>query len=132
MTDCDLCGKGIPTVIPVRAHPPLLKFAYPEGVWKGLCETCLDSAQKTYLGIDKDEISCRNSKCALCGKKGRTHPVELKVPDFSKGIVKREVNVCVVCLEEVNEAYIRYKREQILHEDEHGRIHGHEHVHPHH
>ncbi len=132
MTDCDLCGKGIPTVIPVRTHPPLLKFAYPEGVWKGLCETCLDSAQKTYLGVDKDEISCRNSKCVLCGKKGRTHPVELKVPDFSKGIVKREVNLCTICLEEVNEAYIRFKREQILHEDEQGRIHGHEHVHPHH
>nr|WP_269851430.1 F420H2 dehydrogenase subunit FpoO [Methanosarcina horonobensis] len=35
MTDCDLCGRGIPTVIPVRVFRPLLKFAYPEGVWKG-------------------------------------------------------------------------------------------------
>ncbi|MCO5383012.1 MAG: F420H2 dehydrogenase subunit FpoO [Methanosarcina barkeri] len=22
MTDCDLCGRGIPTVIPVRVNPP--------------------------------------------------------------------------------------------------------------
>jgi len=50
MTDCDLCGHGIPTVIPVRVFRPLLKFAYPEGVWKGLCEPCLDSAEKTYSG----------------------------------------------------------------------------------
>jgi hypothetical protein len=129
MTDCDLCGKGIPTVIPVRTHPPLFKFAYPEGVWKGLCETCLESAQKTYLSIDKDEVSCRRNKCFLCGHKGRSYPVELKVPDFSKGIVKKEVNVCPRCLEEANEAYIRYKKAQT---DEEGRIHGHEHVHPHH
>ena len=128
MTDCDLCGKGIPTVIPVRVFRPLLKFAYPEGVWKGLCETCLDSAQKTYLSIDKGEISCRRNKCALCGRKGRVHPVELQIPNFSKGIVKKEVNVCVKCLESINEAYIRHKREQL---DEQGRIHGHEHVHEH-
>jgi F420H2 dehydrogenase subunit O len=113
MTDCDLCGRALPTVIPVRVFRPLLKFAYPEGVWKGLCETCLDSAQKTYLSINKDEISCRRNKCALCGRKGQVYPVELQVPNFSKGIVKKEVNVCTKCLGSVNEAYIRFKREQI-------------------
>jgi len=71
MTDCDLCGRGIPTVIPVRVFRPLLKFAYPEGVWKGLCETCLDSAEKTYSGINKDEISCRKNKCSLRKKRQR-------------------------------------------------------------
>ena len=90
MTDCDLCGKGIPTVIPVRVFRPLLKFAYPEGVWKGLCETCLDSARKTYSGIDKGEISCRRNKCSLCGRKGRVHTMELQIPSFSKGIVKKK------------------------------------------
>ena len=49
--------------------------------------------------------------------------MELQVPNFSKGIVKKEVNVCTKCLESINEAYIRYKREQEL---EKGRIHGHE------
>jgi len=121
MTDCDLCGKGIPTVIPVRVNPPLLKFAYPEGVWKGLCETCLDSAQKTYLSISKDETSCRRNKCALCGDKGKVFPVELQVPDFSKGVVKREVNVCPKCLKAVDEAYIRHKREEL---GGHGHEHG--------
>lgn len=122
MTDCDLCGKGIPAVIPVRIFRPLLKFAYPEGVWKGLCGTCLDSAQKSYLSIEKDEISFRNNKCFLCGTKDRVYPVKLQVPDFSEGIVKREVNVCTKCLESINETYIRFKREQIEHsfcEEEH-------------
>jgi len=122
MTDCDLCGKGIPAVIPVRIFRPLLKFAYPEGIWKGLCGTCLDSAQKSYLSIEKDEISFRNNKCFLCGTKDRVYPVKLQVPDFSEGIVKREVNVCTKCLESINETYIRFKREQIEHsfcEEEH-------------
>ena len=113
MTDCDLCGKGIPTVTPVRIFPPLLKFAYPEGVWKGLCETCLDSAQKTYINKGKNETVCRRGKCSLCGKKGGVTPVELQVPDFSKGIVKKDVPVCSKCLESINEAYIKFKREQI-------------------
>ncbi len=113
MKDCDLCGKGIPVVIPVRIFRPLLKFAYPEGVWKGLCGTCLDSAQKSYLSIEKDEISFRNNKCFLCGTKNRVYPVKLQVPDFSEGIIKREVDVCTKCLESINETYIRFKREQI-------------------
>ncbi|MDR7666548.1 F420H2 dehydrogenase subunit FpoO [Methanosarcina sp. Z-7115] len=128
MTDCDLCGRGIPTVIPVRVNPPLLKFAYPEGVWKGLCETCLDSAQKTYLTVDNEEISCRRGKCSLCGKKGRVFPVELQIPSFSKGIVKKDAPVCSNCLKAVDETYVRYKRKQI---NENECIHGHEHVHEH-
>ena len=85
MTDCDLCGRGIPTVIQVRVFRPLLKFAYPEGVWKGLFETCLDSAKKTYSGINTEEISCRKNKCSLCGRKGSVFPVKVQIPDFSKG-----------------------------------------------
>ncbi len=89
MTDCDLCGKGIPAVIPFRVFRPLLKFAYPEGVWKGLCETCLGSAEKTYLNAGKNETLCRRGKCSLCGRKGGVFLVELQIPSFSKGIVKR-------------------------------------------
>lgn len=131
MTDCDLCGKGIPTVIPIRTFPPLLKFAYPEGVWKGLCETCLDSAQKTYINKGKNETVCRRGKCFLCRKKGGVTPVELQVPDFSKGIVKKDASICSKCLESINEAYIKFKREQLEEAHEEGRIHGHEHVHEH-
>lgn len=128
MTDCDLCGRALPSVIPVRVFRSRLKFAYPEGVWKGLCETCLDSSQKTYLSINKDEISCRRNKCVLCGKKGRVYPVEIQIPDFSKGVVKRKVNVCTNCLDSINETYIRFKREQIessVCEHGHGYIHEH-------
>jgi hypothetical protein len=28
---------------------PFPEFAYSEEIWKGLCETCLSSAKKTYL-----------------------------------------------------------------------------------
>jgi len=128
MTDCDLCGSGIPTVIPVRVFRPLLKFAYPECVWKGLCEPCLDSAEKTYSGINKEEISCRKNKCSLCWRKDRVYPVEVQIPDFSKGVVIKDKNLCSNCLGAVDEAYFRYQREEI---DEEGRIHGHEHVHEH-
>ncbi|MCC4766721.1 dehydrogenase [Methanosarcina sp. DH1] len=113
MIGCALCRLTIPTVIPVRVFRSRLKFAYPEGVWKGLCETCLDSSQETYLSIDKNEISCRRNKCVLCGKKGRVYPVEIQIPDFSKGVIKRKVNVCTKCLDSLNETYIRFKGEQI-------------------
>ncbi len=119
MTDCDLCGRAIPTVIPVRAIRPLLKFAYPNGVWKGLCETCLDSAQKTHLTVDKNQNSCRKNRCALCGDKTGVFPVKLQVPDFSKGVVKKDVYVCKKCLKAVDEASIRYKKEQIEMEHAH-------------
>ncbi len=122
MTDCDLCGRGIPTVIPVRVNPPLLKFAYPEGVWKGLCETCLDSAQKVHMGNDKNELSCRKGKCALCQEKGRVFAVEIQIPDFSQGVVKKDKTLCSRCLKAVDESYIKYKREEIG-------GHGHEHEH---
>lgn len=128
MTDCDLCGRGVPTVIPVRVNPPRLKFAFPEGVWKGLCEICLNSAEKTYSTINKDELSCRRNKCSLCGRKGRVYPVEVQIPDFSKVVIKKEKNVCTRCLEAIDEAYFRHQREGV---DEEGRIHGHEHVHEH-
>ncbi|MGB9929992.1 MAG: F420H2 dehydrogenase subunit FpoO [Methanosarcina sp.] len=131
MTDCDLCGRAIPTVIPVKVFRPLLKFAYPEGVWKGLCEPCLDSAQKTYLNAGQPQTLCRKGKCSLCKKKGGVYLVELQIPNFSKGVVRKDAPVCSACLEAVNEAYIRYKKEQIMEDHEQGRIHGHEHVHDH-
>ncbi|RXA19488.1 dehydrogenase [Methanosarcina sp. MSH10X1] len=114
--------------IPVRVFRLFHKFIYSNGAWKELCETCLDSAQKTYLSIDKDELSCRRNKCVLCGRKGRVYPVEIQIPDFSKGIVKKDVNVCTNCLESINETYIRFKREQI---ERSACEYGHEHVHEH-
>lgn len=64
-------------------------------------------------------------------KKGGVTPVELQVPDFSKGIVKKDASICSKCLESINEAYIKFKREQLEEAHEEGRIHGHEHVHEH-
>jgi F420H2 dehydrogenase subunit O len=131
MTDCDLCGRAIPTVIPVRVFRPMLKFAYPEGVWKGLCETCLSSAEKTYLNAGQPQTLCRRGKCSLCRKKGGVFLVELQIPSFSKGVVQKDAQVCSDCLKAIHEVYITYNREQEELEHEQGRIHGHEHVHDH-
>lgn len=65
----------------------------------------------------------------LCGDKTGVFPVKIEIPDFSKEVVRKDVDLCYRCLKSVDEAYIRYKKTKI---DEEGRIHGHEHVHPHH
>jgi len=67
---------------------------------------------------------------ALCGRKGSVFPVKVQIPDFSKGVIINEKNVCSKCLEAVNEAYLGYQREEIE-IDEEGHMHGHEHVHEH-
>ncbi|MDK2939693.1 MAG: dehydrogenase subunit, partial [Methanolobus sp.] len=46
MTDCDLCGVGIPTVVPVRVFKPKYEQSYPHGMWQGLCEGCLNAGKK--------------------------------------------------------------------------------------
>jgi len=107
MTDYDICGSGIPIVIPVWVFRPLLQFAYPEGVWRGLCEKCLYSTEKIYLDINKDEISCRKNKCSLCRRRNNVFLVEVKIPDYSKGVVTRDKNLCSKLLEAVDEVYIR-------------------------
>jgi F420H2 dehydrogenase subunit O len=70
----------------VRVFSLFHKLVYSNGAWKELCETCLDSVQKTYLSINKDEISCRRNKCVICSKKAEFTCGNPK-PDFSKGVV---------------------------------------------
>ncbi len=112
MTDCDLCGRGIPTVNPVRVYRPLLKFAYPEGVWTGLCEPCLESADKTRVKVEKEELAGKKGKCKLCGSKTDLYPVELRIPNFSKGVMTENTMLCEKCLKAAGEAYVKFKREQ--------------------
>lgn len=119
MTDCDLCGRGIPTVNPVRVFRPLLKFAYPEGVWTGLCENCLESADKTRVKVEKEELAGTPGKCNLCGSKTDLYAVELRIPNFSKGVMTENAMLCKKCLDAAGESYVKFKREQA----EHG--HGH-------
>ncbi|WP_255336749.1 F420H2 dehydrogenase subunit FpoO [Methanosarcina sp. KYL-1] len=90
MTYCDLCGRAIPTVNPVRVLRPLLKFAYPEGVWAGLCENCLESADKTRVKVEKEIFTGTSDKCDLCGSKTDLYAAEMHIPDFSKEIVKKD------------------------------------------
>lgn len=113
MTDCDLCGRGIPTVNPVRVQAPRLKYAYPEGIWTGLCEACLEAAQSSLVIVETGKTHGIAGKCNLCGAKADVYPVELQVPDFSKGTVKKNVMLCETCLKASGEAFVKFKREQI-------------------
>ncbi|MDD4330800.1 MAG: F420H2 dehydrogenase subunit FpoO [Methanosarcinaceae archaeon] len=119
MTDCDLCGRGIPTVNPVRVQRPLLKFAYPEGVWKGLCETCLESAQATLVKVDNGNLAGTFGKCKLCGTKTDLYPVELQIPNFRKGIVKENEMLCEKCLVSAGQAFAKFKREEAAGQAQH-------------
>jgi hypothetical protein len=112
MTDCDLCGRAIPAVNPVRVFRPLLKFAYPEGVWKGLCELCLESAETTRVKVENQELTATQGKCSLCGKKAELYPVEMEIPDFSKGIVTENAMLCEECLKAAGESYKRMKAKE--------------------
>jgi hypothetical protein len=77
------------------------------------------------LDINKDEISCREDKCSLCGRRDNVFSVEVQIPDYSKGVIIKDKNLCSKCLEAVDEVYLRHIDKKT---DEKGFIHGHEHV----
>jgi hypothetical protein len=56
-------------------------------------------------------------------KNRQRFPVKVQISDFSKGVVKKDKNVCSKCLEAVDEAYLRHEREGV---DEERWIHEHE------
>jgi F420H2 dehydrogenase subunit O len=76
----------------------------------------------------KEELTCKKNKYSLCGRTGRVYPVEVQIPYFSNGIVKKDRNVCTNYPEAIHKAYLRYRREGV---DEEGRMQWDEHVHEH-
>jgi F420H2 dehydrogenase subunit O len=128
MTDCDLCGRGIPTVIPVRVFRPLLKFAYPEVSGKGSVRPVSIPPRKPTQALTKKKSHAGKTNALSAGEKADFTRLKSRSPISQKGVIIKEKNVCSKCLEAVNEAYLRHQREEI---DEEGWIHGHEHVHEH-
>ncbi|MFP4654201.1 MAG: F420H2 dehydrogenase subunit FpoO [Methanohalobium sp.] len=108
MADCDLCGKSIPTLCPVKVLAPKLIITFPEGVWKGLCPTCVKSAEDTYSKLDQSILTVSSGKCNLCGKTSRLYPVEIQIPSFREGIDKEKMNLCRTCLEACHETHDKY------------------------
>ncbi|MHC1625595.1 MAG: F420H2 dehydrogenase subunit FpoO [Methermicoccaceae archaeon] len=104
MADCDLCGKSKPTLIPVRVMVPVYRHAYPEGMWKGLCETCLESCASAYATKEKRYA---NGKCALSLVKGKNVVVSIPVPSLT-GIKTEEKLVSEVVLKSCAEVYDKY------------------------
>lgn len=75
-------GRVIPTVNPVRIQRPLLKFAYPEGMWKGLFWYLSGIFQATLVKVDTWDLAGASDKCKLCGTKTDLYPVELPIPNI--------------------------------------------------
>lgn len=46
MADCELCTLAKPTLIPIKVQVHTL--ANPEGAYKGVCKSCLESLNTAY------------------------------------------------------------------------------------
>ncbi|WP_406659703.1 F420H2 dehydrogenase subunit FpoO [Methanolobus sp. ZRKC3] len=118
MTDCDLCGVGIPTVAPVRIFKPKYVHSYPNGMWQGLCEPCLNAAKK--VNDENAGTSCgKAGKCDFCGAIAQLFDVDIKIPSFSKGEDDSTVGICKKCLSSIGEAHERWEKEKAAEEHAH-------------
>lgn len=97
MTDCDLCGVALPNLVPVRVFVPRFEQSYPEGIWNGLCKSCLEA---TKCNVSKPN----NDKCDLCKDKTLVYGINVKIPSFSKGEEIKTVMICKKCLKAIKEA----------------------------
>lgn len=120
MADCDLCGVSIPTVVPVRVFVPRFEHSYPEGIWKGLCESCLKAAKETADRVATSSSCGTAGKCDLCGAIAQLQPVQISRPSFSKGEEEDTVMLCKKCLASVQEADKNWQKQKAHeHHDHH-------------
>ncbi|ETA67242.1 F420H2 dehydrogenase subunit FpoO [Methanolobus sp. WCC1] len=117
MTDCDLCGVGIPTVVPVRVFKPKYEQSYPHGMWQGLCEGCLNAGKKAHDALEESSSCGTAGVCDFCGAIAQLHDVTISRPSFSKGAEEDTIGLCKKCLASINEAYEAWEKQKA--EDEH-------------
>ncbi len=101
MADCDICLVAIPTCIPVKVETPLM--AYPRGVWRGMCKSCLTSAHEAYKEFSTLK-KLDTGKCDLCGSMLTVYLVQFPIPEIPKP-VNHEKKICEKCLKASEEAY---------------------------
>jgi hypothetical protein len=119
MTDCDLCGVGIPTVVPVRVFKPKYAESYPHGMWQGLCEGCLNAGKKTH-DEQTESPSCGTAGvCDLCGAIAQLYDVNISRPSFSKGADPDTVHLCKKCLDSIDESHEAWEKQKAEDEHEH-------------
>jgi len=104
MADCDICGRSEPTLIPVRVKVPTYSYVYPEGMWRGLCERCLELCAEA----EKKDKKIVKGKCKLSLVKGDVVEVPIEVPSFSKGVRIEKVYLTPEVLKKCAEVYERY------------------------
>jgi|Deesub1362A_J573_1020465.scaffolds.fasta_scaffold00039_189 hypothetical protein len=107
MADCDLCGRSEPTLIPVRVKVPTYSYVYPEGMWRNLCERCLELCAETERRMDKKIVE---GKCNLSLVEGDVVEVEIEIPSFSKGVRREKMYIAPDVLKECARVYDRYKK----------------------
>ncbi|MBC7085177.1 MAG: F420H2 dehydrogenase subunit FpoO [Methanomethylovorans sp.] len=119
MADCDLCTVAIPTVVPVRIFVPRFEHSYPEGIWKGLCESCLKSAKETADKLASSSSCGTAGKCNLCGAIAQLQPVQIFRPSFSKGQEEDSVMLCKKCLAAIQKADKEWQEQKANEHAEH-------------
>ncbi len=102
MVDCDLCGRSEPTLVPVRVRVPAYSNPYPEGMWRGLCKSCLECAHEAYTGKEKKVLKGR---CDLSFVRGDVVAFSISLPSFTRGTITEPRHLSLRVLEECSATY---------------------------
>ncbi|GEM_PF-244776 len=130
MTDCDLCGVALPTLNNVKIFVPkddsssfgsssackspgnsIIRPRFishsPMGIWAGICDTCLESLNKTAEKVlsesEKPTGTC--GKCEMCAAYTMLFGVDIEIPSFSKGSEPETSYICAVCLQACKDVF---------------------------
>ncbi len=101
MADCDICLVAVPTCIPVKVNTP--RMAYPRGVWRGLCKSCLTACHEAYKKFDTlSKLGL--GKCDLCGSSLQVYAVQIPKPEVPEPVLITK-KLCESCLKVCEEVY---------------------------
>lgn len=101
MADCDICWVAVPTCIPVKVDTPMM--AYPRGVWRGLCKSCLTTCHEAFKKLDILS-KLGTGKCDLCGSNIMVYSVQIPKPEVPEPVAVPK-KFCESCLKKCEEAY---------------------------
>lgn len=102
MVDCDLCGRSEPTLVPVRVRVPAYKAAYPVGMWRGLCKSCLECTHEAFRSKEKVVVQGR---CDLSFVRGDVVELSVFIPSFTHGMITEPRHLSMRVLEECSKTY---------------------------
>lgn len=106
MADCDLCGRSEPTLVPVRVRVRRYRDPYPEGMWRGLCKSCLECAHEAFKSKEKKVV---RGRCALSLVRGDVVEFDVRIPSFTGGVRMEPRHLTPKVLESCSITYERDK-----------------------